>query len=127
MERTPVRSMPQWSSPVHRLLIVLLALTLAGAAAAQPAFACATDQSTVGLPSHDCCGTQRIAPAPVNPCCLTAAPATAQSSNDIQLAPATPHVVTIVVPEPVRAVAPTVGPPPARSVPVYLRQLSLLI
>jgi len=116
---------------MRRLLILVLALAFAGSAVAAPSAAC-VPRDGISTTPHPCC--EIALTAPVGPCCIVTAPALRVSSTETCL---TPGDHTAVIPRTGdslfavnRERARSTSPPVVRGdspVPLYLRQLSLLI
>jgi hypothetical protein len=128
----PLAKSSAHQTTMRRLLILLLALTIAGAASAAPTVACVPQGKAFTGLAHKCCDDV-VTAAPVTACCVVSAPIQRIGSTESRLI-ASPQTAT-----PVRvsahSLAPTAGlarsgsPPTLRvsSLPLYLQQSSLLI
>jgi hypothetical protein len=117
--------------PMRRLLILMLALVIAGSAMAAPGYACVPTHEGITAQRHSCCET--AVAAPVGPCCIVTAPVQRLSSNETRI---TAPDQTASIPRAAdarfwfgRDRGSSVSPPILRRspVPLYLQQLSLLI
>jgi hypothetical protein len=120
---------------MKRLLALLLSLAIVGAAAATPALACVS-KATVGDRQHGCCGEGAVVTAPAGTCCFLSQPTNERTltesrslntqDRDSDVANAG-QPIWLAVPD--TSARRRAGPssPPTLPVPIYIRQLSLLI
>ena len=120
---------------MKRLLALLLALAIVTTASVTPAVACVS-KATVGDRQHGCCGERAVVSAPTGTCCFLSQPRNERTitesrnltANDRHLDVATtsrPIWWAVLDTSAHRRAGPT--SPPTAPVPIYIRQLSLLI
>ena len=120
---------------MQRLLAVLFTVTFTAAGAAAPAIACVTDDIAASK-QHACCGQQPVVTAPVGLCCTVSLPP-GRALVEVRPAAAKHDALDRVVARAVSWFTPPhnvdrtshheLHPHSARSVPIYLEQLTLLI
>jgi hypothetical protein len=118
---------------MRRFLILLLSLVVAGNAIAGPTYACVATNPSMTANGHTCCEAPAAMTTVPGACCIVTTPDQRVSKTEAtvapdQLIPALPGVAASHSLTPYHRGRYVLSPVPhAPAVPIYVRQLSLLI